>query len=424
MIGKVVEIEIAELGKQGDGIGYFESKPVYVPFALAGDLVKIILLSEKSGRYQGKLIEIIKAGRDRINPPCKYFADCGGCSLQHLSFDAYLDFKRSVLFDILRKHSLSEDLAADLQIIGAASRRRASFKIAFKNKKLELGFFAPHSHKIVDIDTCLLLIPSLQDLLSKLRGFLITLTSIDNIDAADISEVGGKLEISFSVQTFISNKDKESLRNFAKKQNISRISIYYENDKSDYEIIVGEEFLDVVLASNLNIKLPVNSFLQASQDGEAAIKEFLLGEIENGDKVADLYCGYGSYSFYVMHKVGHISAYEGNKDMIIAMQKAVSKAGFSQKIICKQQDLYKKPLRNLEEFSTIIINPPRNGAGTQIAQIAKSFKGKLLMVSCSQTSFARDLKILLDAGFKLNKMMGIDQFYWSKHIEIVASLER
>jgi 23S rRNA (uracil1939-C5)-methyltransferase len=144
------------------------------------------------------------------------------------------------------------------------------------------------------------------------------------------------------------------------------------------------------------------------------------------DTIADLYSGCGTYSFPLIRQSQRVSAYEGASEMAAAMNDACVAGDLDERIETTVRDLFADPLSagELNHFDGIVINPPRNGALPQVQAISQSGVGKVVMVSCDPATFKRDAKALLDGGYTLTLAVPIDQFYWSRHLELVAVFER
>ena len=143
-------------------------------------------------------------------------------------------------------------------------------------------------------------------------------------------------------------------------------------------------------------------------------------------RVADIYAGFGAYSFAVSHLVKKITAFEGDEKMVDLINKNAAANNLANKISAECHDLFLNPIRakELKNFDLVIINPPRNGAAPQVLEISKSVVKNLIYVSCNPQSFAHDAKILIDAGFQIKNLTALDQFYSTKHLELIAIFQK
>lgn len=166
--------------------------------------------------------------------------------------------------------------------------------------------------------------------------------------------------------------------------------------------------------------------MQATSPSQDKLIEFVVENLKNSKKVADLYAGCGTFSFPLVKTAKYIGAYEGSEAMVSAIYSASTKNGLDNKINATERDLFKKPLseKELNNFDAVVINPPRNGALPQIKNISKSNINKVVMVSCNPETFKRDSKNLLQNSFKISSLQPVDQFLYSQHMEIAACFVR
>jgi 23S rRNA (uracil1939-C5)-methyltransferase len=343
------------------------------------------------------------------DPPCQYFSKCGGCSLQNIA--NYHEYKLEQLKQPLQELPFLK--LHDLYVINERTRRRASFRVS--NKKLSFNLVA--SNQSIAIDQCLLLEDHINQLIFPINLLLKKIKiKIEEISFTN-SDTGLEL-------LFISN-DKSDLdtdlllTSFAKEKNIARIA-WKKNKSSPYTIV---QFRPVQLRmDNISIDLPINCFLQVSKESHLVMKDIILKHIDRDKKILELYCGVGSFTVFLAKKA-NVTAIEGNEDSIKSLD-AVAKR-YNLPINAIKRDLYQTPMLTdeLDKYTQVVINPPRNGATPQIKQIAMSSNiKKVILVSCSVENFIRDAKILLKENFVLENIYPIDQFLYSKHLELIAIL--
>ena len=354
---------------------------------------------------------------------CQHFERCGGCSLQHLPEAEYYQFKKNILRKILQRLNCKEDTLTDIVRIAPQTRRRVEFKTSVNKSKISLGFCEAKSHSVVNISECLVIEPEIFELSEKLRELLSHLKKIGNIDGINISNHSNGFDVFFLAKSPINPADKAAIIDFSKQNNILRCG---EKIDTDELRIFYNSTTVITNFGTAKIELPAGAFLQATQAGQNAITDFILQNLKGAKTVADLYSGCGTYSFPMAQTGSIVSAYEGSYDMVLAMNNAIRQNGMDSQISAQSRDLYKSPVRadELNAFDAIIINPPRNGALTQVKQIAHSGVKDVVMVSCNPQTFERDAKCLIDTGYKLEKIVPIDQFLWSNHLELAAYFKK
>lgn len=339
-------------------------------------------------------------------PPCKYFSICGGCTIQnianHKEYKFYL-FKEAV--KILPCQKIHEIIQ-----IAPHSRRRVNLKV--RDKKI--CFNISKSKNTVAIDECILLESEINKLIAPLNHMFKKISCI--ITSLNITNSDTGIEI-----VFYSNKkstlDSEIiLSEFSKKYNVARIA--WQIGKDEPYAIIQNNALQLKF-NQIAVDLPINSFLQVSKESNDIINKIIAKHL-SAKPILELYCGAGSFSI-PMEKIAPVTAFEGNKEAINALNKTASRHKLSIKGIT--QDLYQTPVLKdiINKFTQTVINPPRNGATPQIKQIvqAKSIE-KLILISCSVENFIRDSKILLSKNFILTDLYPVDQFLYSNHLEVIG----
>ncbi len=353
-------------------------------------------------------------------PKCEYFDRCGGCSLQDLDDEFYVNFKKENIVKILQNHHILLKNQPEFVEIGENSRRRASFQVTNDNN---LGFFAKKSNNLVKIKHCLMLEKDLENLIQPLQNLLrklpfklvssISVCSYDNI--VDVILNLQKDDISLEISELLSEFVRGRSINLSYKFGKNIMPIYLNSSPQ----------LDL---GNIKINLPSNVFLQATKKGQKLIVERIIdfARGKNIKNAADFYSGAGVYGFSLLDFVEKIDCFEGDEKMINSINNNAKKQVLTHKITGVGRDLVRSPLqeKELKKYDFVIINPPRNGAKAQILELIKSEIKNIIMISCDLNSFAKDTKILVENGFVLEKLSAIDQFYYTTHIELVATFTK
>ncbi|MCT4635478.1 MAG: methyltransferase [Rickettsiales bacterium] len=342
--------------------------------------------------------------------PCPYFGECGGCSLQNISNSGeYKEFllKKSLKNIDTKIHNIYQ--------ISTNSRRRANFKVT--NNKLSFNQF--HSKNTLAIANCLLLENSINNLITPINNLL--KKTKNKITSINITNSDTGIEIVFQAQEKSDLDTEIMITEFAKAHNIA-IAAWQTKTHPAYVII---QYKPAQLKfKNIHVNLPINSFLQVSKESNDLMAKIILQYLDKSKQILELYCGIGSFTIPISDK-GQITAIEGSEEAIKALEKTIKNHQLPIKTIIK--DLYQTPLpyNALNKYSQIVINPPRNGATPQIKQIseAKSVE-KVILISCSLENFTRDAKILLKSDFTLTDVYPIDQFLYSKHLEIIGIFQK
>ena len=173
------------------------------------------------------------------------------------------------------------------------------------------------------------------------------------------------------------------------------------------------------------LTLPPGSFLQATAAGEEALAALVSGHCTRARHIADLFCGVGPFALRLAAK-SRVSAFDSDTGAVAALQKAATSTPGLKPIKAEARDLFRRPLmpQELRDYDTVVFDPPRQGAQAQVVQLAASKIAVVVAVSCNVTTFARDARILVDGGYKLERVTPVDQFRHTPHVELVAKFER
>jgi 23S rRNA (uracil1939-C5)-methyltransferase len=411
------------MGGQGDGIGLFEGRPVYVPATVPGDRLSVRIAAPKGDGLAGEAIELLIPGPTRVEPPCPYFGRCGGCSLQQWQDDAYAAWKGGLLAEALGRRGLDDVELRPLARMAPGLRRRARFSLGTRGQGLSLGFNRRDSHAIVDIDHCLLLVPELDRLIEPLRSGLEGLLAPGGHAALEATATRTGVDVLIEQA---GAPPPASLRmrlgGLAERLDLARISWGRPGEESEP---IAMRRAPTESFGGVAVTLPPGGFLQPSREGEALLLAEAREALAGAGQIADLFAGCGSFSL-PLAKEAKVHAVEGDRSATEALQAAVKRANIAHRITVERRDLERAPLQpvELKRFDALLFDPPRSGAKPQAEALARSSLPIVAAVSCSPASFARDARILVDGGYRLDWARPVDQFPWSPHLEIVARFSR
>ncbi|MEM8951076.1 MAG: TRAM domain-containing protein [Pseudomonadota bacterium] len=418
-IGRVIEVAIDAIGSSGDGIGRFEDAPVYVPLALPGDALSVRLSDRRGAGYAAEMVESRTLMR-RHQPICAHFGACGGCRLQHLRPLDYRAWKGEQVQTALASRGIKEVDIKPLIDGEPATRRR--LRLAFKSKghHLALGFRRRLGSDIVAIEACPIALPSIVNLLNPLQKCLESIQLSTRGGEISITACDNGLDVLIETKIEPNLADREALAAFAEAEDPARLAWRYDIGSPVEPIAVRRQpMIDV---DDIPVALPLGAFLQATKEAESAIRRAVAKALDGSAVIADLFAGCGALSLPLIKEGLRVLAVERDPLMVQALSAAA--AG---RVDTIARDLDREPLtaRELQRFDGLIIDPPRAGARAQIEAVAEGQGPRALaMVSCNPATFARDARILIDAGYRLNWVQPIDAFLFSAEIELVAAFER
>lgn len=410
-----IELRIARLGAQGDGVAETPAGTVFVPRTLPGELV----VAEVSGD-RARMIDIIEANADRVAPVCPHFGTCGGCAVQHMSGDVYRRWKRDLVVTAFAHRGL-QPLVEDVIAVGAGRRRRATFAAMRRGGETILGFHEEGSHALVGISTCPVMLPAIEQALPALRAICDLVLPVRDKEAKVRLSVTATPEGLDVMLTDVTEKIGPSVQariaDIAGAAGIIRVM-------SEGSIVTQSAAPRLSVGGSV-VTLPPGAFIQATAEAEAAIAGVLADATRKAKRIADLFCGLGTFTFGLARKARVIAA-DGDKAALAALQVAAKATPGIKPLEIRHRDLLREPLSRSElaEIDAVVFDPPRAGALAQCESIARSKVPVVCAVSCNPATLARDCRILVDAGFAIERVVPIDQFVWSPHVEAVAVLRR
>ena len=399
---------IRRLGHHGEGVA---DGPVYVPRALPGEEVDGDV--EKGRIAQPR---IIKPSAHRVRPPCGHYKSCGGCALQHASDTFVADWKQGVVQAALHAQGLSAPFRP-MHVSPAASRRRAGLSGRRTKSGTMIGFHGRASSTIAPISHCHLLYPDLMAIVPGLGGIVTHGASRKGEISLHLTVSGGGIDLAVEQAKPFEGAAFAALATFADQLDLARLS--WNGDLVVQRRAPVQQFGAAVVVP------PPGAFLQATAQGQAALVLAMQDAVGDARRVADLFSGCGTFSLPLAARA-EVLAVEGDGDMLHALDAGWRKASGLKSVSTQTRDLFRRPLMpdELAGFSAVVIDPPRAGAEAQFAQLAQSTVPVIGAVSCNPVSFARDARLLADAGYSLDWVQVVDQFRWSTHIELAARLSR
>lgn len=407
----MIEIRIEKLGAKGDGIATHQGQEVFAPYTVPGERVEGELVGDRMEKP--RVLEPVPL---RVKAPCSHFKTCGGCMTQHIDGAFLADWKRDLVRDALAKQGLETELR-DTITSPPQSRRRAVFTGKRTKSGAFLGFHARGTSQVVPINSCTLVHPDIGAGFDGLKALVKLAASRKSEVRIAVTTSRGGLDVSVSDALPLENDLQAQVVKITHDHGFSRV---FWNGEIILERMPAQQQFGAAL-----VIPPNGSFLQATQDGEAALVKTVQEIIGDAKQVADLFSGCGTFTL-PLAKTAEIGAFEGDGAMLAALDKGWRAAVGLKKVDTVTRDLFRNPLREdeLKPFDAVVIDPPRAGAKAQAELLAASAVNKIAFVSCYPATFARDARILVDGGFTLDWVQTVDQFLWSSHCELVAQFSR
>ncbi len=404
-------LTIDRLGHLGDGVAQGPDGPVFVPQTLPGEVI--------DGDVQGDAMpafRIVIPSVNRVRPPCTHARTCGGCMMQHAADAFVADWKLGIVKGALAGQGLSAEFRPILTS-PQRSRRRATVAARRTKGGVLLGFHARGSETLVAVPNCQLLHPDLLAAFPALEALVriggsrsaeMALTITTSLSGVDIVVDGGKAADSAT---------QMELARLAVAHGIARLT--WNSETVALRAMPMQRFGRALVAP------PPGAFLQATAEGETALLRSVALAVGSARKITDLFAGVGTFSLPLAERA-EVHAVESLPAMLAALEKGARGAEGLRRVTTETRDLFRRPLEP-DEFKgveAVVIDPPRAGAEAQMRTIAKSDIPVIAAVSCNPVTFARDAKILVNAGYSLDWVQVVDQFRWSAHVELAARFSR
>jgi 23S rRNA (uracil1939-C5)-methyltransferase len=282
---------------------------------------------------------------------------------------------------------------------------------------LRVGFAAANSHAIVAIEDCPILEPGLHGALDAARALAEVLKPTTKSLDIQVTATNGGLDIDVRGSGPLPSAMIATLSRLAERHRLARLTRHGE--------LVLMRTPPVVGIGTAQVTLPPGSFLQATAAGEQALAALVLRHCKAAKHIADLFCGVGPFALHLAMRA-RISAFDSDAGSVTALQKAATSTSGLKPIKAEARDLFRRPLmpQELRDYDAVVFDPPRQGALAQVQQLAVSKIPVVVAVSCSAATFARDARILIDGGYRIESVTPVDQFRHTPHVELIARFVR
>jgi 23S rRNA (uracil1939-C5)-methyltransferase len=412
----VERLTIDHVGHLGDGVALVEGHSLFVPYTLGGEAVDV---TSAPGHHPDRrqLLRIERASAERVEPLCQHFGICGGCAIQHWEASQYRAWKHGLVTATLAQAKIACEVSPLLDAHGNGRRRITLHARRGTHDVLKVGFAAAHSHDVVAIDRCPILDPDLAGALDAAWALTEPLIEIGKPLDIQITATLGGLDVDIRGSGPLPAAAIAALSRLAEKHRLARLTRHGE--------LVLMRNTPVVAIGKAQVTLPPGAFLQATVAGEEALAALVLAHCGRAKRIADLFCGVGPFALRLAEK-SRIAAFDSDAGAIAALEKAAAATPGLKPVKAEARDLFRRPLvaEELREFDAVVFDPPRQGAQSQAERLAASQVPVVVAVSCNVATFARDARILIDGGYKIQGVTPIDQFRHTPHVELVARFAR
>ncbi|MFZ0445769.1 MAG: 23S rRNA (uracil(1939)-C(5))-methyltransferase RlmD [Bacillus sp. (in: firmicutes)] len=443
-----IEAVFEDLTHDGAGVAKVEGYPIFVPNGLPDEKARIKIVKVNKGYGFGKLMEIIEPSPHRIDAPCSIYKECGGCQLQHLSYEGQLLAKEKQVRDVLQRIGKLEDVKVH-PVLGMENpwhyRNKSQVPIGEHEGGLIGGFYQQRSHQIIDMKTCLIqqqkndeVIQKVKEICSRngvrayneekhkgdLRHIMIRYGAVSGevmiVLVTRTNELPNKNEIVEEIAASIPDV-KSVVQNInSKKTNV----ILGEQTK----VLWGEEVIYDSIGA-IKFAISARSFYQVNPEQTKVLYDKALeyAGLNGNETVIDAYCGIGTISLFLAQKAGKVYGVEIVPEAIEDAKRNAALNGITnvEFAVGEAETVIPNWYEEGVQADVLVVDPPRKGCDEKLLQTILSMKPKkVVYVSCNPATLARDLRILEDGGYKTSEVQPVDMFPQTTHIETVTRLTR
>ncbi|MGM0840399.1 MAG: 23S rRNA (uracil(1939)-C(5))-methyltransferase RlmD [Bacillota bacterium] len=440
-------LTIKKIGINGEGVGFFKRKIVFVPGALAGEEVVVEVTKVHPKFTEARIKKIRKKSPQRTKAPCPVYEQCGGCQLQHLSYEGQLDAKRDILLQSLERHTKLRLEDLDIRpTIGMDNpwhyRNKSQFQVGIQNGKAIAGLYSMNSNKLIDIDECIVQHPLTNKVTTEIKRII----NDFNIPVFDdkkkkpilktiVTRVGfetGEVQVVL-VTAEKKIPRKELLISEIQKNLPEVVSIAQNINPKKTALIFGDETIHLSGKESIEERLEeftyelsaraffqLNPIQTSKLYNEAKKAAALTGE----EKVVDAYCGVGTIGLWLAKGAKEIRGMDVIKEGIDDAKKNAKKFGVNhaEYFVGGAETLMPKWKNEGWRPDVVVVDPPRTGCDNKLLDTLKEVKPKTFVyVSCNPSTLAKDIDYL-KKQYRVEYLQPVDMFPQTAHVEVVAKL--
>lgn len=447
---------VERLAHDGRGVAHNTAgKTVFIDQALPGEQVDVAVHVTRKRYDEAHVKTRLTTSEQRVEPPCQYFGQCGGCDLQHLNITAQRQHKREVVTELMARQGITLSTITALNGASERYRRRARLGVKVDGQgNVLLGFRASHSHRLVDIERCHVLVPALDALMLPLRQLLKTLEAPRHVGHVELLATD-EATVVLVRQLKAHEQDMARWQRFAEQQHISlgtwlgreTPALHWSGAQSGGEPLLQEvlhlDELAIQRASPpiaahlsaganapnvLTLRFAPGDFLQVN----AAVNQKMVAQVAEwlspkpGQQLLDLFAGIGNFSLPLAAAGAQVVAVEGNPAMV---ERITANAAFNEVAVYAQQadlsnaETVRHLLSQHQQIDALVLDPPRNGAEAVCQALGRYKIPRIAYISCDPATLARDAAHLVHAGYRVRQVAVADMFLHTAHLETLMLFE-
>lgn len=434
-------VDIIDMGMDGEGIAKVDGQIVFVPYAILGEKVEVLIIKTKSKFAVGKVINVISPSAVRCEPKCPYFTKCGGCDVQHIKYEDQLTLKRNSLQNTLKRIG---GVTCTVQDVVSSKnkyqyRNKVALPVVYQNGQTIIGMYRRSTHNVVEITDCSIQMPFIKDLLTVTNKYI-----TDN-NIIGYTEESGKGLLRHVVARYnnhtllvtlvVTSKDVPNLNSYYNilKEHFKTVGLNININNKNTNVIMGSKTIHIAGVKELIItendicySVPNDSFLQVNNDIRNKIYNYVLKNIKSSDIIVDLYSGAGVLTSMLSKKANHVYGIEIVESAVNSANNLVRLNGINNVTnICGDAFIELKKLANkLNGNYSIVVDPPRKGLGDNVVEQLNNVEpNRIIYISCNPATLSRDLRGL-SQKYNILSITPFDMFPQTKHLETVVVLEK
>jgi 23S rRNA (uracil1939-C5)-methyltransferase len=445
---KIYILEIMSLGHSGEGVGKYEGFTIFVPHALPGETVEVKITEVKKSYAKGKLMAILKPVATRSEPKCPIYYECGGCQLQHASYDEQLVLKRQTVVDAVTRIGKLTDVIIH-PTIGAKDswyyRNKMQFPIGTVNEKIAVGCFAQGTHTIINTEHCFIqhnanntIAQAVQQIITELGISTYDEYTGQGIMRHVLGRVGTATDdvmvVLVTATTDLPHQERIIAELRHRIPNLVSIGQNINNNRTN--VILGNRTKTLWGQDTITDKLgeftfhiSARSFFQVNTRQAEVLynKAVEYAGLSGREIVIDAYCGTGTITLFLARKAKKVYGIEIVEPAIRdarynAQINQISNVEF---IVGDAVDIMPQIFKQGVQPQVIVVDPPRAGCDKKVLETFAAMQPeRIVYVSCNPSSLARDLAFLEECGYKTKEIQPVDLFSHTYHVECCVWLER
>lgn len=467
-----VELTIEDIGVSGEGIGKVDGYTLFVKDTVIGDVVRVKIMKAKKNYGYARLMDIIKPSEDRVEPACPIARQCGGCQIQAMNYNAQLKYKQKLVKDnLLRISGLTEGVDYEMcEILGMDTpfryRNKAQYPVGEdKDGNIVMGFYAGHTHSIIACpdDDCMLghsdnafILNTVKEWMKEYRVRAYN----ENIHKGTVRHVlirtgyhTDEVMVCLVTKKMLRKEAADGLVKAIQKLKLNVASLVVNINKEDTNVILGKECITLYgrpyiedYIGDIKFQISPLSFYQVNPKQTEVLynKALEFAGLKGNESVWDMYCGIGTISLFLAKKAGKVYGVEivpqaiedaknnakinniDNAEFFVGKAEEVVPAFYKKQTgVQSDNDSTDSKEYDMTRPDVVVVDPPRKGCDKKLLDTIVSMSpDRIVYVSCDSATLARDLKLLVEYGYKVEKVQPVDQFGNTVHVETVCLLSK